>query len=112
MSVFPNTVTMESYFSILGWENNDYHTVMTELLPDLILRCKQYNYMKALLLSIWYFCRSWQAYEEFECMVLNILNKNPQMILNSIFEVFSVFILNIEAWSLSIGSVKENYYAP
>ena len=45
-TTFPNTATVESDFSVLGWEKDDYRTALTNLSLESILHCKQYKRMK------------------------------------------------------------------
>ena len=45
-TTFPNTDTVESDFSVLGWENDNYCTALTDFSLKSILHCKQYKRMK------------------------------------------------------------------
>ena len=42
-SVFPGTSTVESDFSVIGWEKNEYRTALTDFSLEGILQCKQYE---------------------------------------------------------------------
>ena len=42
-SVFPGTSTVESDFSVIGWEKNEYRTGLTDFSLEGILQCKQYR---------------------------------------------------------------------
>ena len=42
-TVFANTVSVESDFSILGWEKDQYRLSLTDLSLEGILHCKQYK---------------------------------------------------------------------
>ena len=42
-TAFPNTATVESDFSILGWEKDAYRMSLTDLSLEGILHCKQFN---------------------------------------------------------------------
>ena len=48
-SVFPGTSTVESDFSVIGWEKNEYRTVLTDFSLEGILQCKQYEALTSLL---------------------------------------------------------------
>ena len=50
-SVFPGTSTVESNFSVIGWEKNEYRTSLTNFSLEGILHCKQYDHLKGLSLS-------------------------------------------------------------
>ena len=95
---------MKLDFSVLGWDKDDYHTSMKDIIPRKIIHYKQYKCIKNIALILWYFSSSWEAYENFEWMVLNILNKNPHIFLNTIFKVSRIFVLNIEAWLSGMAS--------
>jgi hypothetical protein len=47
-TVFPNTATVESDFSELGWEKDVYRKCITDLSLEGVLQCKQYSMMKSL----------------------------------------------------------------
>ena len=47
-SVFPNTATVESDFSILGWEADEYRRSLTNLSLQGIMQCKQFNLLNSL----------------------------------------------------------------
>jgi hypothetical protein len=42
-SMFPNTATVESDFSLIGWEKNAYRQSLTEFSLEGILHAKQFN---------------------------------------------------------------------
>ena len=44
-SVFPNTATVESDFSVLGWEKDEYRQSLTDLSLEGIIQCKQFELM-------------------------------------------------------------------
>ena len=44
----PNIDTVESDFSVLGWEKDNYRTALTKFSPESILHCKKYKCMKEL----------------------------------------------------------------
>ena len=46
--VFPNTTTIESDFSILGWEKDEYRKSLTDLSLDSIIQCKQFELLPSL----------------------------------------------------------------
>lgn len=48
-SVFPNTASVESDFSILGWEKNEYRKSLTDLSLEGIIHCKQYELLSSLM---------------------------------------------------------------
>ena len=50
-SVFPNTATVESDFSILGWEADEYRRSLTNLLLEGIMQCKQFELLNSLSIS-------------------------------------------------------------
>ena len=50
-SVFPNTATVESDFSILGWEADEYRRSLTNLSLEGIIQCKQFELLNSLLNS-------------------------------------------------------------
>jgi len=47
-TVFPNTASVESDFSILGWEMDDHRLSMTDLSLEGVLHCKQFNTVEKL----------------------------------------------------------------
>ena len=47
-SAFPNTATVESDFSIIGWEKNDTRMDLTDFSLEGILHCKQFKELKKL----------------------------------------------------------------
>ena len=47
-SVFPNTATVESDFSILGWEADEYRRSLTNLSLEGIMQCKQFELLNSL----------------------------------------------------------------
>lgn len=47
-ALFPNTASVESDFSVLGWEKNEYKSMMTDLAVEGVLHCKQYNEIEKL----------------------------------------------------------------
>ena len=47
-SIFPNTATVESDFSILGWEKDEYRKSLTDLSLEGIIHCKQFELLSAL----------------------------------------------------------------
>ena len=48
-SAFPNTATVESDFSVLGWEKDVYRTSLTDFSLEGILYCKQLSELRTLL---------------------------------------------------------------
>src|SRR5204863_2346813 len=48
VSVFPNTATVESDFSILGWEADEYRRSLTNLSLEGIIQCKQFELLNSL----------------------------------------------------------------
>ena len=48
-SVFPGTSTVESDFSVIGWEKNEYRTGLTDFSLEGILQCKQYEALTSIL---------------------------------------------------------------
>ena len=46
--MFVNTATVESDFSILGWEKDEYRLSLTDLALEGIIQCKQYELLKRL----------------------------------------------------------------
>ena len=51
-SVFPGTSTVESDFSVIGWEKNEYRTGLTDFSLEGILQCKQYEALTSLLSKV------------------------------------------------------------
>jgi hypothetical protein len=51
-SVFPGTSTVESDFSVIGWEKNDYRTCLTDFSLEGILHAKQYLSLKSIVGSL------------------------------------------------------------
>ena len=49
-TVFANTASVESDFSILGWEKDKYRLAITDLSLEGILHCKQYKKLGGLVL--------------------------------------------------------------
>ena len=47
-TVFANTASVESDFSILGWERDEYRLSMTDLSLEEVLHCKQYDAIEKL----------------------------------------------------------------
>ena len=47
-TAFPNTATVESDFSVLEWEKDDYRTALTKFSLESIIHCKHYKHMKEL----------------------------------------------------------------
>ena len=47
-SAFPNTATVESDFSVIGWEKDDCRTSLTDFSLEGILHAKQYERLKIL----------------------------------------------------------------
>ena len=48
-TVFPNTASVESDFSILGWEKDKYRLSITDLSLEGIMHCKQYDVLSSLV---------------------------------------------------------------
>lgn len=48
-TVFPNTATVESDFSILGWEKDDYRTSLTDFSLEGIFHSKQFSSLRKLM---------------------------------------------------------------
>ena len=46
--MFANTASVESDFSILGWEMDDHRLSMTDLSLEGILHCKQFDIIEKL----------------------------------------------------------------
>ena len=51
-TVFPGTSTVESDFSVIGWEKDDYRTSLTDFSLEGVLHCKQFEILKGLSLSL------------------------------------------------------------
>lgn len=51
-SAFPNTATVESDFSVIGWEKNDSRRALTDFSLEGILHCKQFQALNSLAGSI------------------------------------------------------------
>lgn len=49
VTVFPNTASVESDFSILGWEKDKYRLSITDLSLEGIMHCKQYEILSLLV---------------------------------------------------------------
>ena len=47
-TVFANTATVESDFSILGWEKDEYRMSLTDLSLEGIMQCKQFQLLSQL----------------------------------------------------------------
>jgi hypothetical protein len=47
-TAFPNTATVESDFSVIGWEKDEYRTSLTDFSLESILHCKQYKALNEL----------------------------------------------------------------
>ncbi len=47
-SIFPNTATVESDFSVLGWEKDEYRTSLTDFSLEGIIHSKQFKELSAL----------------------------------------------------------------
>jgi len=48
-TTFPNTATVESDFSVLGWEKDEYRKSLTDLSLEGIMQCKQFDLMSRLV---------------------------------------------------------------
>jgi len=48
-TIFPNTATVESDFSVLGWEKDEYRKSLTDLSLEGIMQCKQFDLMSSLV---------------------------------------------------------------
>jgi len=46
--VFANTASVESDFSILGWEKDAYRLSITDLSLEGVIQCKQYEMLSCL----------------------------------------------------------------
>ena len=42
-TIFPNTATVESEFSMLSWEKDEYRKSLTDLSLEGIMQCKQFD---------------------------------------------------------------------
>jgi hypothetical protein len=51
-SVFPGTSTVESDFSLIGWEKDEYRTSLTNFSLEGILHCKQFDHLNLLAASL------------------------------------------------------------
>jgi hypothetical protein len=47
-SAFPNTATVESDFSVIGWEKDDFRKSLTDFSLEGILHCKQFARLQSL----------------------------------------------------------------
>ena len=47
-TVFANTASVESDFSILGWEKDKYCLLLTDLALKGVMQCKQHELLKSL----------------------------------------------------------------
>jgi len=47
--VFANTASVESDFSILGWEKDEHRLSLTDLALEGIMQCKQHELLKSLM---------------------------------------------------------------
>ena len=47
-TIFLNTATVESDFSVLGWEKNEYRQSLTDLSLEGIMQCKQFELLSKL----------------------------------------------------------------
>ena len=48
-SVFPNTATVESDFSVLNWEKDEYRLSLTDLSLESIIQCRQFKVLSELV---------------------------------------------------------------
>ena|SRR5437773_12384954 len=48
-TIFLNTATVESDFSVLGWEKNEYRQSLTDLSLEGIMQCKQFELLSSLI---------------------------------------------------------------
>jgi hypothetical protein len=48
-TIFPNTATVESDFSVLGWEKDEFRQSLTDLSLEGILQCKQFEMLSGLI---------------------------------------------------------------
>ena len=51
-SIFPNTASVESNFSILGWKKDEFRLSLTDLSLEGIMHCKQYKALLSFYLGI------------------------------------------------------------
>jgi hypothetical protein len=51
-TVLPGTTTVQSDFSVIGWEKDDYRTSLTDFSLEGALHCKQFDILKGLSLSL------------------------------------------------------------
>ena len=49
VTIFANTATVESDFSILGWKKDEYRMSLTDLLLEGIMQCKQFELLAKLV---------------------------------------------------------------
>ena len=47
-TIFPNTAVVESDFSILGWEIDEYSKVLTDLTSEGAMHCKRFEVIQQL----------------------------------------------------------------
>ena len=47
-TIFANTATVESDFSVLGWEKDEYRMSLTDISLEGIMQCKQFNLLSRL----------------------------------------------------------------
>jgi hypothetical protein len=47
--MFPDTATVESHFSILGWEKDENRKSLTNLSLEGIIQCKQFELLSSLM---------------------------------------------------------------
>jgi hypothetical protein len=47
-STFPNTATVESDFSVIGWEKDEFRKCLTDFSLEGIMHCKQFDRLKSL----------------------------------------------------------------
>jgi hypothetical protein len=47
-TVFPNTATVESDFSQIGWEKDEYRMCITDLSLEGVMQCKQFDVLSSL----------------------------------------------------------------
>src|SRR5579859_6710548 len=48
-TIFANTASVESDFSILGWEKDEYRISLTDLLLEGIMQCKQFGLLSKIV---------------------------------------------------------------
>lgn len=51
-TIFPNTASVESDFSILGWEKDEYRMSLTDLSLEGIMQCKQFDLLTRLNVEV------------------------------------------------------------